>query len=194
MPTWRRGSSGAIATSRVRPEGQEELGTKIEIKNMNSISAVRRALAYEIERQTKALRARREHSCRRPGAGMTTRAQTYHMRTKESAHDYRYFPDPDLLPVNTSVFMDEVRARRPELPQRKARAIRARVRRDAVRCECAGERARAGRVISTRRRKGAKKPKNVANWMINDLLSALAAAGKTIDGLPGFRPTRSMSW
>ncbi|EDY21842.1 glutamyl-tRNA(Gln) amidotransferase, B subunit [Chthoniobacter flavus Ellin428] len=102
----------------VRPEGTSELGTKIEIKNMNSISAVRRALAYEIERQIEAVQKGEQliQSTRRwdDDAG-----RTFQMRVKESSHDYRYFPDPDLLPVDTRVFMDEVRTKRPELPGEK---------------------------------------------------------------------------
>ena len=85
----------------VRPETQTELGAKIEIKNMNSISGVRRALAYEIERQIAALGARREASNRKPAVGMMRMGETFLMRTKEFAHDYRYFPDPDLVPVKT---------------------------------------------------------------------------------------------
>src|SRR6202171_4278993 len=88
----------------VRPEGQEELGVKIEIKNMNSISGVRRALAYEIDRQITAGQGGETliepTRCWDDDAG-----RAFQMRTKESAHDYRYFPDPDLLPVKTSVFM-----------------------------------------------------------------------------------------
>jgi aspartyl-tRNA(Asn)/glutamyl-tRNA(Gln) amidotransferase subunit B len=158
------------------------LGTKIEIKNMNSISAVRRALAYEIERQTAAVEKGEKlvQSTRRwdDDAG-----RTFEMRTKESAHDYRYFPDPDLLPVDTSVFMDEVRTRRPELPHEK----RERFVRDF------GVTPYDASVLSSERRladyfdaaaKGAKKPKNVANWIINDLLSSLAAAEKSIDDCP----------
>src|SRR5450631_226067 len=102
----------------IRPEGQTEFGTKIEIKNMNSISAVRRALAYEIERQTAALE-KGEKLVQSTRRWDDASGQTFQMRTKESAHDYRYFPDPDLLPVDTTVFMDEVRALRPELPGEK---------------------------------------------------------------------------
>jgi aspartyl-tRNA(Asn)/glutamyl-tRNA(Gln) amidotransferase subunit B len=96
----------------VRPEGSDTLGTKIEIKNMNTISGVRRALAFEIQRQIEVLSAggRLQQETRRwdDDAG-----QTFLMRIKEDAHDYRYFPDPDLLPVDTRVFMDEVRSLRP---------------------------------------------------------------------------------
>src|SRR5439155_15351615 len=102
----------------VRPEGQKELGTKIEIKNMNSISAVRRAVAYEIERQIDACK-RGEKLIQSTRGWDDAAGQTRHQRSKESSHDYRYFPDPDLLPVDTTVFMPEVRALRPELPGEK---------------------------------------------------------------------------
>jgi aspartyl-tRNA(Asn)/glutamyl-tRNA(Gln) amidotransferase subunit B len=171
----------------VAPEGSGKLGTKIEIKNMNSISAVRRALAFEIERQINVVKSGGQlvQSTRRwdDDAG-----QTFEMRTKESAHDYRYFPDPDLLPVDTSVFMDEVRSRRPELPQEK----RERFVRDY------GVTAYDASVLSSEKAladyfdaaaKGARKPKNVANWIINDLLSSVAAAGKTIADCPVSAPS-----
>jgi aspartyl-tRNA(Asn)/glutamyl-tRNA(Gln) amidotransferase subunit B len=166
----------------VAPAGSKELGTKIEIKNMNSISAVRRALAYEIDRQIAAVQAGEKliQSTRRwdDDAG-----RTYEMRTKESAHDYRYFPDPDLLPVNTSVFMDEVRGRRPELPHEKRERF---VRDFGVTpydaSVLASEKPLADYFDAAA--KGAKKPKNVANWIINDLLSALAAAEKSIEDCP----------
>ena len=105
----------------VRPGHRANSAQKIEIKNMNSISGVRRALAYEIERQIAALeRGEKLHQETRrwdDDAG-----QTFQMRTKEFAHDYRYFPDPDLLPVKTDALHEEVRARRPELPRRSATA------------------------------------------------------------------------
>src|SRR5215210_1942869 len=102
----------------VRPEGQMELGAKIEIKNMNTISGVRRALAYEIERQTDALR-RGEKLQQETRRWDDVTGQTFVMRTKESAHDYRYFPDPDLLPVKTEVLLASVRGNVPELPAQK---------------------------------------------------------------------------
>jgi aspartyl-tRNA(Asn)/glutamyl-tRNA(Gln) amidotransferase subunit B len=166
----------------VAPAGSDQLGTKIEIKNMNSISAVRRALAYEIERQTTAVQAGEWliQSTRRwdDDAG-----RTYEMRTKESAHDYRYFPDPDLLPVDTSVFMDAVRARQPELPhQKRERFVRDFGVTPYDASVLASEKALADYFDAAA--KGAKKPKNVANWIINDLLSSLAAARKAIGDCP----------
>ena len=91
----------------VRPEGQKELGVKIEIKNMNSTSAVRRAIAYEIARQIEACE-RGEKLVQSTRGWDDAASQTRHQRTKESSHDYRYFPDPDLLPVDTTAFMPEV--------------------------------------------------------------------------------------
>lgn len=166
----------------VRPEGQAELGVKIEIKNMNSISGVRRALAYEIERQTAAVQ-RGETLIQSTRRWDDDAGQTFQMRVKESSHDYRYFPDPDLLPVRTSVFMDEVRARRPELPaEKRERFVRDFGCTDYDASVLASDQALAAYFDAAAQ--GATKPKNVANWIINDLLSALAAAGKTVADCP----------
>src|SRR6201991_3727220 len=100
----------------VRPKGQKELGAKIEIKNMNSFSGVRRALEYEIPRQIGVLKqgGKLIQSTRRwdDVTGMTEE-----MRTKEHAHDYRYFPDPDLMPFEpTEKWLEEISRRVVELP------------------------------------------------------------------------------
>src|SRR5256885_9512852 len=102
----------------VRSEKQAELGTKIEIKNLNSISGVRRALGFEIQRQTEAL-AHGEKLQQETRGWDEVAGETFLMRTKEFAHDYRYFPDPDLVPVKTEVLLSNVRARLPESPNRK---------------------------------------------------------------------------
>src|SRR3989441_832029 len=166
----------------VRPEKQAELGAKIEIKNMNSSSGVRRALAYEIERQINSLERGEKLEQETRGWNDVT-GQTFLMRTKESAHDYRYFPDPDLVPVKSEVLLADARARVPELP----RAKRARfVRQYEVSPYDAGVLANdldLAKYFETAAR-GAKKPKNVANWILNDLQSALSSAGKTINDCP----------
>jgi len=166
----------------VRPEGQQELGVKIEIKNMNSISAVRRALAHEIERQI-ACCERGEKLIQSTRGWDDDTGQTRHQRTKESSHDYRYFPDPDLLPVDTTVFMAEVRARRPELPGEKRDRFVAQFGITGYDASVLASEKTLAEYFDTAA-KGAKKPKNVANWIINDLLSALAAAEKTIADCP----------
>ncbi len=170
----------------VRPEGQKEFGTKIEIKNMNSISAVRRALAYEIERQTAAVQSGEKLRQSTRGWDDDT-GQTRHQRDKEDAHDYRYFPDPDLLPVDTRAFMDEVRSRRPELPSEKRDRFVAQYGITAYDASVlASEKSLAEFYDAAA--KGAKDSKTAANLVINDLLSALSAAGKSIDECP-FRAT-----
>jgi len=166
----------------VRSEKQIELGAKIEIKNMNSISGVRRALAYEIQRQTSLLESseRLEQETR---GWDDVAGETFLMRTKEFAHDYRFFADPDLLPVKTEVLLADVRERVPELPKAKRARF---VEQYQVSPYDAGvlandlELARYFEAAA----KGAKKPKNIANWILNDLQNALGGAGKTIDDCP----------
>ncbi len=166
----------------VRPEGQSELGVKIEIKNMNSISAVRRALAYEIERQTAACE-RGETLIQSTRGWDDTTGQTRHQRTKESSHDYRYFPDPDLLPVKTSAFMDEVRARRPELPgEKRDRFVRDYGVTSYDASVLASQKALADYYDAAA--KVAKDAKTVANYVINDLLSALGTAERSVAQCP----------
>ncbi len=101
----------------VRPAGATRLGTKAEIKNMNTFKGVHRALTYEIERQIRVLRAGgaiRQETRRWDDAAGRTEA----MRSKEDAHDYRYFPEPDLLPIELTA--EEVAAWRADLPERPA--------------------------------------------------------------------------
>ena len=166
----------------VRPESQAELGAKIEIKNMNSISGVRRALTFEVARQIEAL-----------GQGKTLQqetrgwddaaAQTFLMRTKESAHDYRYFPDPDLVPVKSDVLVEEVRNRVPELPRAKRARFVEQYQVSAYDAGVLADDLDLARYFEAAA-KDTKKPKNVANWILNDLQSALSTAGKTIDDCP----------
>jgi aspartyl-tRNA(Asn)/glutamyl-tRNA(Gln) amidotransferase subunit B len=166
----------------VRAESQPTLGAKIEIKNMNSISGVRRALAYEVERQTAAL-ARGETLAQETRRWDDDAGQTFVMRTKEMAHDYRYFPDPDLLPVRSEGLLNEVRARVPELPgAKRARFIE----QYEVSPYDAGVLAadlELARYFETAAQ-GARKPKSVANWILNDLQNALTNNGLTITKSP----------
>ena len=110
------GSLRCDANVSIRPKGQKEFGVKSEIKNMNSFRGVLKALTYEIERQTE------EVICGGKIVQETRlwdadKNMTFSMRSKEEAHDYRYFPEPDLVPVVLSdADIDEVRTRLPELP------------------------------------------------------------------------------
>ena len=166
----------------VRPEGQEEYGAKIEIKNMNSISGVRRALAYEIGRQIDACE-RGEPLKQETRRWDDATGQTSLMRTKEFAHDYRYFPDPDLLPVRTGVLLSDVRARVPELPAaRRARFVSEYGVSPYDAGVLANDRELSAYFEAAARNSG--KPKNVANWILNDLLSALSASSRAIADCP----------
>jgi aspartyl-tRNA(Asn)/glutamyl-tRNA(Gln) amidotransferase subunit B len=166
----------------VRKHEETRFGTKIELKNLNSISGVRRALAYEIDRQIEAL-DRGETLQQETRRWDDDLGKTSLMRTKESVHDYRYFPDPDLLPVKIGGFMQEVRSLLPELPwEKRERFVReygvseydAGVLADDLELSAYFEAAA----------KGAAKPKAIANYVLNDLLSALAAANQPVAVCP----------
>ena len=156
----------------VRKKGTETLGTKIELKNMNSISAVRRALHHEIERQVTVLEEGGTHAQAtwrwNDDAGITE-----FMRGKEDAHDYRYFPDPDLLPVRTGDIVEQVRVHVPELPAAKS----ARFERDFEVTSydayvLSSDRSLADYFESATEASQAH-PKKIANWVINTLLRHL---------------------
>jgi aspartyl-tRNA(Asn)/glutamyl-tRNA(Gln) amidotransferase subunit B len=116
-----KGQLRCDANVSVRPVGQKEFGAKIEIKNLNSISGVKRALEYEIARQTSALQ-RGESLQQETRRWDDDAGKTFLMRTKEFAHDYRYFPEPDLMPVVLSdAMLEQIRRRLPELPEAKRR-------------------------------------------------------------------------
>ena len=161
----------------VRPRGAKELGAKIEIKNMNSFSGVRRALEYEIPRQIEMLTkgGKLIQSTRRwdDVAGITEE-----MRTKEHAHDYRYFPDPDLMPqAPTDAWLAEVKSRVVELPlARKQRFIRD-YQLPASDAQTFVWDVPLGNYFEGIAKKS-KNPKSIANWVINNLRAKLAEANE----------------
>ncbi len=113
------GSLRCDANISLRPRGQETLGTKSELKNMNSFKHVQRALEYEIRRQTAVLMDGGE-IVQETRLYDAAKGVTHSMRGKEEAHDYRYFPDPDLVPIHVEdSWLEEVLASMPELPDRK---------------------------------------------------------------------------
>ena len=155
----------------LRPHGQQELGEKVELKNLNSISAVRNSLHYEIQRQAEELDAgiAQVQSTRRWDADLS---ETQMMRTKEDAHDYRYFPDPDLLPIQTSSLVAKMRDKVPELPHEKRTRFE----------ESYGINAYDAGVLTSDQQlanyfeKAASEPqlgKKVANWITNSVLAKL---------------------
>ncbi|MDK3159425.1 Asp-tRNA(Asn)/Glu-tRNA(Gln) amidotransferase subunit GatB [Kamptonema cortianum] len=162
----------------LRPKGAQEYGTKIEIKNMNTISGVRRALAYEIKRQAAAY-DRGEKLVQETRRWDEEAGQTYLMRTKEYAHDYRYFPDPDLMPVDSAEFLDRVKAEMPELPAQK----RLRYVNDIQITDYNAAVLSADRFLAAyfeEAVQGSKSANAVANFIVNDLLRDLGNEGKSI--------------
>ncbi len=118
------GSLRCDANVSVRPKGQEAFGTRTELKNMNSFRNVERAIEYEIKRQIRLIESGGK-VVQQTLLWDTNKMKTREMRSKEEAHDYRYFPEPDIPPVIvTDAMMDEIRAELPELPDvRKQRFI-----------------------------------------------------------------------
>ncbi|HVU06976.1 MAG TPA: Asp-tRNA(Asn)/Glu-tRNA(Gln) amidotransferase subunit GatB [Verrucomicrobiae bacterium] len=175
----------------VRPRGSKELGAKIEIKNMNSFSGVRRAAEYEIARQIEVLNSGGKliQSTRRwdDVAGITEE-----MRTKEHAHDYRYFPEPDLMPFEpTNSWLAEVKARVVELPlARKQRFIRD-YQLPAGDAEVFKNDVALGNYFEPIA-KQSKNPKAIANWVINNLRAKLAEIAK-VPEFPLNRPSDTFS-
>jgi aspartyl-tRNA(Asn)/glutamyl-tRNA(Gln) amidotransferase subunit B len=160
----------------VRPVGAKALGAKIEIKNMNSFSGVRKALEHEIPRQVEVLRkgGRLVQSTRRwdDVAGLTEE-----MRTKEDAHDYRYFPDPDLMPLApTEEWLAEVRARVVELPLARKQRFMRDYQLPAPDAETFKNDLPLGDYFEPIAQQS-KNPKAVANWVINNLRAKMAAVG-----------------
>ncbi len=166
----------------LRPKGQKELGAKIEMKNINSMSAARRALIYEIHRQAEELDMgiAQVQSTRRWD---DTLGESIVMRTKENAHDYRYHTCPDLIPVQTAPLVEKVRDLLPELPD----ALHARLQ-SAYGLPVADANTLVGDFKLCRyfeeAAQGSKSPRKVANWVINNLTSVLAEKELSIETCP----------
>lgn len=167
----------------VRPVGQKEFGEKVEIKNMNTISGVRRALAYEIQRQTTALQ-KGEKTSQETRRWDDAAGKTFVMRTKEYAHDYRYFPEPDLMPVVVSdEMLTAIRGQLVELPEAKRQRF---IKQYGLPEYDAGVLVADVALASyyERAAAGSKNPKAISNWVMTELLGKLAEAKQSIDGCP----------
>src|SRR5438874_5015679 len=177
------GSLRCDANVSVRPRGRKEFGTKTEIKNVNSFRFIRDALAYEIERQIESIES---------GSKVTqetrlynaNEGKTYGMRSKEQAHDYRYFPEPDLLPlVVDEKWRAEIRLTMPELPETRRKRMMVDY----------GITAQDAHVLTLTKSladqfesaaKAAKNPKRVANLVQSELMGRLKARGLEIEQSP----------
>ncbi len=180
------GSLRCDANVSVRRPG-EPLGTRTEIKNVNSIRFVRQAIDYEARRQVEALEAggRVEQETRLFDSGQGV---TRPMRTKEYAHDYRYFPDPDLLPLTLDAeWVEEIRRALPELPDDKKARFMSEYGLSAYDAGVlVAEQATAGyyEAVLTKGAEARRDPKTAANWVIGELFGLLNKAGKGIEDSP----------
>src|SRR5579871_2701784 len=177
------GSLRCDANVSVRPRGQEKLGTKAEVKNVNSFRFIRQALEYEIERQIEVIeeggRVMQETRLWNANEG-----RTYSMRSKEQAHGYRYFPEPDLPPlILTPAFIAHKREELPELPEaRRARMISEYELNPKDALTLTASREFADRFEAAA--KTAKNPRRVANLLLSELGGRLKALGLELEHSP----------
>src|SRR3954465_14035903 len=177
------GSLRCDANVSVRPRGQKQFGTKAEVKNVNSFRFIRSALEYEIERQVELIesggRVAQETRLYNADEG-----RTYSMRSKEQAHDYRYFPEPDLLPlVVDEKWKGEIARALPELPEsRRARMVKEYGITDYDAQVLTFSKSLADQFEEAA--KAAKNPKRVANLVQGELLGRLKAKGIDIEQSP----------
>ncbi|PYY02012.1 MAG: Asp-tRNA(Asn)/Glu-tRNA(Gln) amidotransferase GatCAB subunit B [Acidobacteria bacterium] len=177
------GSLRCDANVSVRPRGEQMFGTKAEVKNVNSFRFIREALEYEIERQIEIVvcgeRVLQETRLYNPGEG-----KTYSMRSKEEAHDYRYFPEPDLMPlVVHAKWQAQIRSMLPELPE---------ARRQRMIAEYGITLYDAGVLTATRSladqfeeaARSAKNAKRVANLVQSEIMGRLKVRGLAIEQSP----------
>src|SRR3954467_12878016 len=177
------GSLRCDANVSVRPRGQKKFGTKTEIKNVNSFRFIRDAIEYEIDRQIEAIEAgeRIQQETRLYNA---QEGRTYSMRSKEQAHDYRYFPEPDLLPlVVEAQWQEAIRKTLPELPE----ARRKRMVTDYGITEYDAQVLTVTKSLADQfeeAARAAKNPKRVANLVQSELMGRLKAANLEIEQSP----------
>jgi aspartyl-tRNA(Asn)/glutamyl-tRNA(Gln) amidotransferase subunit B len=171
----------------VRPKGEKKLGAKIEIKNMNSFSGVRRALEHEIPRQIAVLRSGGTLS-QETRRWDDTVGVTESMRSKENAHDYRYFSEPDLMPfVPDAAWLESVRARVVELPLTRKRRFMKDYQLPAPDAETFVNDVPLGDYFEDVARQGVQ-PKALANWVINNLRARMTESNTRLEDLK-FPPT-----
>jgi aspartyl-tRNA(Asn)/glutamyl-tRNA(Gln) amidotransferase subunit B len=167
----------------VRPRGQQEFGTKTEVKNVNSFRFIREALDYEIERQIGVIESGGKIT-QETRLYNSNEGKTYGMRSKEQAHDYRYFPEPDLLPlVVDAKWQSEIRGTLPELPEARRKRMVA----DYGITEQDAQVLTLTKALADQfesAAKAAKSAKRVANLVQSELMGRLKAKGLEIEQSP----------
>jgi len=177
------GSFRCDANVSIRPQGVAELGTKVEVKNMNSFKNVQKALEYEIRRQAKGVQSG-ETLVQETRLWNADQEITLSMRTKEYAHDYRYFPEPDLVPlVIEPAWIEEIRRSLPELPEARRQRFVAQY---GIPDYDAGVLSMCLELADYYEAavKAHRDPKTVSNWVMVELLGRLNRDGKDITQSP----------
>jgi aspartyl-tRNA(Asn)/glutamyl-tRNA(Gln) amidotransferase subunit B len=183
-----KGNFRCDANVSIRPVGGREFGTRAEIKNVNSFKFVQKALEYEIKRQAQILDEGGK-VIQETRLFDSTKGVTFSMRSKEEAHDYRYFPEPDLVPIVVSrETVETIGKTIPELPDAK----RERFAKDYGLPEYDADMLTQTRALAAYFEEAAKlsgQPKVVSNWMMGELMRLLNAEGKEIEDCP-IKPDR----
>jgi len=167
----------------IRPRGEQKLGTKAEVKNVNSFRFIRDALEYEIERQIEVVEAGQK-VVQETRLYNANEGRTYSMRSKEEAHDYRYFPEPDLLPlVVDAKWQAEIRGSLPEMPEaRRERMVSQYGITPYDAAVLTASRTLADQFEEAAR--SAKNPKRAANLVQSEIMGRLKARGLEIEQSP----------
>ena len=178
------GSFRCDANVSVRPKGQAKFGTRAELKNINSFRFVEKAINYEVERQIELLESGGT-VVQETRLYDSDRDETRSMRSKEEANDYRYFPDPDLLPVELDeAFIEQVKKTLPELPDAKRQRFMSQYALSAYEAGVLTASRELADFYEATISASGDEAKLAANWVMGDLLGALNKAGKDIDASP----------
>ncbi|MFH2137934.1 MAG: Asp-tRNA(Asn)/Glu-tRNA(Gln) amidotransferase subunit GatB [Candidatus Omnitrophota bacterium] len=186
-----KGSLRCDANISLRPDGQTELGVKTELKNMNSFKGVRDALEYEIIRQERVLNSG-ETIVQETRLWDDHKQKTFSMRTKEEAHDYRYFPEPDLVPFTiTNETITAVKKDLPELPEAK----KARLVSEFEITEYDASVISSSKHLALYFEAAAQKyksPKTIANWLMGDIMNYMNTNQIDASGLGELLPVKNL--
>lgn len=178
------GSFRCDANVSVRPKGQEELGTRAELKNINSFRFVEKAINFEVERQIDVIESGGE-VVQETRLYDSDKNETRSMRSKEESHDYRYFPDPDLLPVEvTADDIEKVRAELPELPDQKRDRFMSDYELNAEEAGILTSSCETGDYFEEVVKITGGKSKICANWVMGELSGALNKSDMSITESP----------
>lgn len=178
-----QGSLRCDANVSVRPVGQKEFGTRAEVKNINSFRFVEKAIEYEIRRQIKVIEEGGK-VIQETRLWDSARDVTESMRSKEEAHDYRYFPDPDLVPIIADrQWIEEIRSSLPELPDVKRERFVSVFGLPEYDADLLTSEKPTAEWFEEAVKAGGQ-PKAVANWMMGDLMKLLNAENRAIEDCP----------